>query len=164
MSAASNSSAKQPEISPLDWAGDPQLCPQWVGFPTRAGLPAGLIWSGTGEVPAIGERVSISMNSFGPAEVKAYFHADGYLGVICSPDELPAWFRQQNSGVLLGHFFGRELEPFRAMSTVTAAPSEAEQLAQWSNAVDHAHEANGNNSAISDPGDWIPDYPPQEED
>lgn len=164
MSSKTASTTKQPEISPLDWAGDPQLCPKWVGFPTRAGLPAGLIWSGSGAVPAIGEHVHLCLNGFGPAEVKAYFHADGYLGVVCAPDELPAWFRQQKPGVTLGHFFGRELDAFRPMRAAAAAPSEAEQLAQWSEAVDQAHEANGNNPAINDPGDWIPDYPPQAED
>ncbi|WP_223654094.1 hypothetical protein [Hymenobacter psoromatis] len=100
---------QQPQISPLDWVGDPGQCPKFVGFPTRTGLPADLIWSGKGEVPAIGARVYIHMNSFGPAEVKAYFHADGYLGVICQPDKMPA--RLEAHGVTQGHFFGIELEP-----------------------------------------------------
>lgn len=100
---------QQPQIIPLDWVGDPEQCPKYVGFPTRAGLPAGLNWSGKGEVPGIGARVYIHMNSFGPAEVKAYFHADGYLGVICQPDKMPARF--EGHGVTLGHFFGIELEP-----------------------------------------------------
>lgn len=103
---------QQPQISPLDWVGNPEKCPKCVGFPTRTGLPAGLIWSGRGEVPAIGARVYIHMNSFGPAEVKAYFHADGYLGVICQPDQMPA--RLEAHGVTQGHFFGIELEPRQA--------------------------------------------------
>ena len=39
-----------------------------------------------------------------------------------------------------------------------------ESLNQWSRSIDQAHEANGNNAAISNPDDWIPDYPPQGED
>ncbi len=102
--------AKQPQISPLDWTGDPQQCPQWVGFPTRAGLPTGLQWSGRGEVPAIGARVHIYLNSIGPAEVKAYFHAEGWLGMLCQPDKMPEHLAKHC--VTLGHFFGRELEPY----------------------------------------------------
>lgn len=155
--------ANQPQISPLDWAGEPALCPKWVGFLSRIGLPGGLTWSGVGEVPAVGGRVHIYLNSFGPAEVKAYFHADGYLGVICQPDVLLAWYQQQSPGVTLGHFFGRELDPFRPKPAPAAALSEAEQPGQWSEAHDQAHEANGSNPAINNLADWIPDYPLQEE-
>ncbi|GAB3720568.1 hypothetical protein GCM10027594_00600 [Hymenobacter agri] len=102
---------KQPEISPLVWAGDPEQCPKWIGYPSRLCLPQLIIWSGAGTVPAIGERVHIYMNSFGPATVRAYFHADGYMGVICEPDEMPEWYKKQAPGVTLGHFFGKELEP-----------------------------------------------------
>ena len=152
---------QQPQISPLDWAGEPQLCPKWVGFPSRAGLPASLIWSGEGEVPALGTCVHIYMNGFGSAEVKAYFHADGYLGIICQPLEMPGWYQKQSPSVTLGHFFGRELDPFRPQVTPALALSEAEQLARWCEAADQAHEANSNNPAIIDPSDWIPDYLPE---
>ncbi len=115
--------AKQPQISPLAWAGAPEQCPQWVGFPTRAGLPAGLQWSGRGEVPAIGTRVHIYMNGIGPAEVKAYFHAEGYLGVLCQPDKMPEHLAKH--GVTLGHFFGRELEPY---TPGPAAPAQVPEV------------------------------------
>ncbi|MBF9239637.1 hypothetical protein I2I05_19750 [Hymenobacter sp. BT683] len=99
--------ARQPEISSQEWAADPQQCPAWIGFLTRASLPAGLIWSGTGEVPAISTRVHVYLNSFGPAVVKAYFHADGFLGVLGEFERLPDWFRRQSPGVTMGHLFGR---------------------------------------------------------
>ena len=158
---------QQPQISPLNWVGDPGQCPKFVGFPTRAGLPAGLIWSGKGEVPAIGARVYIYLNSFGPAEVRAYFHAEGYLGVLCAPDVLPDWFERQNPGVRLVHVFGRELEPYGppAAPAASIAPQDEEaQLARFSDAVDQAHEDNGNNPGINRSEDWIPDYPPQQGD
>ncbi|TDN39879.1 hypothetical protein E4631_23455 [Hymenobacter sp. UV11] len=117
---------QQPQISPLDWVGDPGQCPKFVGFPTRTGLPADLIWSGKGEVPAIGARVHIYMNSYGPAEVKAYFHADGYLGVICQPDQMPARF--VGHGVTQGHFFGVELEP-RKVEPQSVSVCEAREKA-----------------------------------
>jgi len=119
--------AKQPQISPLDWAGDPQQCPQWVGFPTRAGLPAGLQWSGRGEVPAIGARVHIYLNSIGPAEVKAYFHGEGWLGVLCQPEKMPEHLAKH--GVTLGHFFGRELEPY---APGPAAPAQVPEVVEIS--------------------------------
>jgi hypothetical protein len=115
--------SKGPEISLLDWAGEPEQCPAWIGFPTRTGLPADLKWSGPGLVPAIGARVVITMNSFGPALVKAYFHAEGYLGVICAPDQLPAWYQKQSPGVTMGHFFGRELEAVEATAPATVPPA-----------------------------------------
>ncbi|HEX8328123.1 MAG TPA: hypothetical protein VF629_11325 [Hymenobacter sp.] len=119
--------AKQPQISSLDWASDPDQCPQWVGYPTRAGLPAGLQWSGSGEVPAIGARAHIYMNSIGPAEVKAYFHAEGYLGVLCQPDKMPEHLAKH--GVTLGHFFGRELEPY---TPGPAAPAQVPEVVEIS--------------------------------
>lgn len=117
---------QQPQISPLDWAGDPDQCPKFVGFPTRAGLPSDLIWSGRGEVPAIGARVRIHMNSFGPAEVKAYFHADGYLGVICQPDKMPAHLEAHS--VTQGHFFGIELERRKATPQSLSVCEAREEL------------------------------------
>ena len=128
--------ALQPAVHPADWAGDPQHCPQWVGFPSRAGFPDGLGWSGAGEVPSIGARVHVHLNDFGPAVVRAYFHAGGYLGVLCAFKQLPDWFHRQSPGVTLGHVFGRELEPPRP----TPAPD-----------TNRAEDS-------------IPDYPPQNEE
>jgi hypothetical protein len=91
-------------------------------------------------VPAIGARVHVYMNSYGPAEVKAYFHAEGYAGVICQPDQMPA--RLQAHGVTLGHFFGRELEPYHPGPH---APDQVPEVVEIPPAST----------------DWIPDYPPQ---
>ncbi|WP_345237628.1 hypothetical protein [Hymenobacter saemangeumensis] len=133
-------------------------------------LPIDLEWSGTTAVPPIGSRVHIYMNGFGAAEVKAYFHADGYLGVICQPDEMPDWYQKQAPGVTLGHFFGRELEPRQrtpapAAAAVTAAlavpPSE---LARVSDRPDDAHAACGNDPGLQQADDWIPDYPEDNQD
>lgn len=103
--------ANHPKVSASPWRGNREQCPRWVGYPTRESVPAGLIWSGAGELPAIGSRVTIYLNSYGPATVNGYFHADGYLGVICSPDTLPDWFKKQSPGVTKGHFYGIDLVP-----------------------------------------------------
>lgn len=117
----------QPTVSPVEWAGDPKQCPPGVGYPSRQCLPAGLLWSGAGDVPAIGARVHIYMNSFGPAEVRAYFHREGYLGVLCAPDQMPDWYQKQAPGVTLGHFYGKELEPRRATPTPAAALAQDDE-------------------------------------
>ncbi len=132
-----------------------------MGFPTRTRLPAGLIWSGSGDLPAIGARVHIYLNGFGPAEVKACFHADGYLGVLCAPDEMPAWYQRQSPGVTLGHFFNRELEPRQPM----LPPAEAALFGSaeaGAVAVDQAPETMDPDPARSPADDWIPEYPPQD--
>ena len=157
---------KQPEICPSQWLNSVTPCPQWIGYPTRLSLPIDLIWSGDTAVPAIGSRVHIYLNSFGPATVRAYFHADGYLGVICQPDEMPDWYKKQAPGVTLGHFFGRELEPRKPTPTPAAAAlvvvPEEDELGRLSDQLDAAHEANGNNPAINGPDDWVPEYADQD--
>ena len=145
--------ARQPEICPTEWTGTPQQCPAWVGFSTRISLPAGLQWSGTREVPAIGVDVQVYLNSFGPAVVRAYFHADGFLGVLCEFTQVPAWFSRQCPGVTMGHIFGRELEPARAMPLNSENSSGTCLIEEGESA-----------SALSPADDWIPDYPPQEVD
>lgn len=140
---------KQPQISPCQWLNSVTSCPQWLGYPTRLSLPINLGWSGDSALPEIGSRVHIYMNGFGPAVVRAYFHADGYLGVICQPDEMPDWYQRQAPGITLGHFFGRELEPRR--------PQPPQQV--WQCVPTGQTEEAPTGTAQ----DWIPDYPPQEE-
>jgi hypothetical protein len=140
--------------------------PQWTAVQTLAELPANLTWSGTQPVPAIGTRVRVYMNSFGPALVRAYFHAEGYLGVVCRPDQLPAWFQQQNSGVQEPR---RQLEPFQLLPPLATAIDHAqqagqemaEQLARAAHGLSQAEEINA--QTLGQLNDWIPDYPPLED-
>jgi hypothetical protein len=129
---------KQPEISPLVWAGDPEQCPKWIGYPSRLCLPQSIIWSGAGSVPSIGARVHIYMNSIGPATVRAYFHADGYMGVICEPDTMPEHLRKH--GVTLAHFFGRELEPYLPGPAAPAMVPEVVEIEQVADPIGKAQE------------------------
>ncbi|MGI4741286.1 MAG: hypothetical protein ACRYG7_39475 [Janthinobacterium lividum] len=145
--------------------------PHWVGVQTLAELPAGLTWSGTQPVPAIGARVHLYLNSFGPAQVTAYFHADGYLGVVCAPEVLPAWFQQQSPGVREGHFFGIELEPFRPVPAASTTSNQArqpgqitaEQLAGAAHGLSLTEDTNAGTLAQLAASDWIPDYPPTDD-
>lgn len=121
--------ATHPQLSPTPWTDLTQPCPVLIGYPTRAGIPAEVLWSSSQPVPAIGARVHVHTNGLGGAEVKAYFHFDGFLGVIVALDQVPAHLRA--AGTTLGHVYGRDLEPRQA----PAAPLAPCSL------------------------DWIPEYP-----
>jgi hypothetical protein len=69
----------------------------------RAIPGAGERWSGDYPVPAIGDRIDVVMNGFGPGVVVAYFINAGtegrvYLGVEVRPDTRPDWHVRQNPG------------------------------------------------------------------
>jgi hypothetical protein len=56
-----------------------------------------LIWA-TREampLPAIGDKVTVTMNSIGPATVVGYFASDAFLGVMTKAIAPPAWLRRQ---------------------------------------------------------------------
>lgn len=103
------SAPNQPQLSPAAWSDTTQPAPVLIGFPSRENFPQGLLWSGCGEVPAVGQRVRIHLNNIGEAMVRAYFHYDGYLGVLVAPDQMPAHL----SGVRTCHAYGVDLEPRR---------------------------------------------------
>lgn len=129
----------QPTICALAWTSTTEPCPVQVGYPSRENFPADLIWSGTGEVPAIGARVQVYLNGIGAAEVKAYFHYEGYLGVLVAPDTMPAHLQNQRPAVTLCHVYGIDLEP--------RPPRPAASLCVLRDAE------------AGSPTDWIPEYP-----
>jgi hypothetical protein len=55
-------------------------------------------WSNTLQPPAVGDRVDVRMNGFGPGTVTGYFTEFGYLGVYVKVDRLPDWYVKQNKG------------------------------------------------------------------
>lgn len=109
--------------TPVSLPFTPAPVAAWQSAATLAELPAALRWSGTQPIPGIGARVHAYMNGFGAGVVRAYFHADGWLGVVVAVDVLPEWFTKQNPGITEGHFFGRELEPY--VQVVTQLPAAA---------------------------------------
>lgn len=102
----------------------PRPVAAWQSVATLAELPADLKWSGTRPVPGIGAQVHAYMNGFGAGEVRAYFHADGWLGVVVAVAVLPEWFAKQNPGITEGHFFGRELEPYTQIARQLPAAAQ----------------------------------------
>lgn len=59
------------------------------------GFPAVMKWSGKKELPAIGAKVKVTMNSLGPAEVVGYYESHGYLGLMVKFENPPEWYRRQ---------------------------------------------------------------------
>jgi hypothetical protein len=52
-------------------------------------------WSASFPIPAINDRVCITMNGIGPAIVKGYFESEGFVGVMTLPLNPPKWLRDQ---------------------------------------------------------------------
>lgn len=76
---------------------DPRLV-DTLAMRARFGADA-VVWTGTGDVtspPAIGARIVVHMNGFGPSTVTRYVEWAGFLGVECRPDKLPAWYMKQS--------------------------------------------------------------------
>jgi hypothetical protein len=73
-------------------------------------------WSGDKDPPAIGEKVKVYMNGFGPGTVTSYFVEYGWLGVLVKFDKPPKWWVKQtkDSGkdpkTTCGHCFGLDLQ------------------------------------------------------
>jgi len=57
--------------------------------------PGPALWSGKADPPAIGARVEVFMNGFGPAVVRGYFVEHRWLGLYVTCDNPPAWWVEQ---------------------------------------------------------------------
>lgn len=59
---------------------------------------ATLIWASRNgmPLPAVGDKVTITMNGIGPATVVGYFASDDFLGVMTKALAPPAWLRRQS--------------------------------------------------------------------
>lgn len=68
-------------------------------------------WSGKQPPPAIGDRVVVNFNGFGPATVLDYFVEAGWLGVEVKLDKQPEWHRKQNGRQTCIKVFGLEIDP-----------------------------------------------------
>lgn len=70
------------------------------------------LWSGTGEPPAKGARVTVKINGIGPGTVTGYAVEEGYLGVIVQVDDAtrPEWHKKQNPSNGPALVFGAELK------------------------------------------------------
>lgn len=78
----------------------------------------GLNWAGPHDVPAVGARVEVTMNSFGPGTVRGYRTEPGndartihFLFLEVHVDAPPAWFARDHPGEHLIAVTGVEFRP-----------------------------------------------------
>lgn len=70
------------------------------------------LWTGKGEPPALGTRVTVTINAIGPGEVTGYAVHGGYLGIMFRADEAtrPAWHKEQHPDNQPSLVFGPEFK------------------------------------------------------
>ena len=70
------------------------------------------LWTGKGEPPAVGSRVTVTTNGLGAGTVTGYAVEGGYLGVMVRVDDetRPEWYRKQNPEDKPALAFGTELK------------------------------------------------------
>jgi hypothetical protein len=92
-------------------------CPQWRAYPAHAPPadppPALPYWAPRtfAVPPAIGTRVHVTMNGFGPATVVGYLVEHGFVGLHVRPDVRPAWHVKQAPGRDVICVYGTEIRP-----------------------------------------------------
>lgn len=92
--------ARQQLLAPL---------PEFEAAPRLTMLPGGLHWSGQGQVPPVGATVTVSREGHAePAQVKAYCHAAGFLGLVVEVQQPVKRARRQPSP-RAGCVFGSQL-------------------------------------------------------
>lgn len=68
----------------------------------------GYRWSSSTPPPAVGDRVTVSMNGLGQGTVTGYFTQGGFLGLMVQLDAPPEWYVRQNAGNVPAPVFGAE--------------------------------------------------------
>ena len=70
------------------------------------------MWSGTFNLPKIGQRVNVTVNGMGTGVVRSYFFESGYFGVEVLLDVRPKWHLEKNGDEHpTALVFGLEIEP-----------------------------------------------------
>ena len=117
MEAAQTLASKYPKlpVRVQQCTGGPQPTPMLPVFKHREGTERPYrhaLWTGKGEPPAVGSRVTISINSIGAGTVTGYAVDGGYLGVMVAIDDAtrPDWHKKQNPENKPALVFGTELK------------------------------------------------------
>jgi hypothetical protein len=56
-----------------------------------------LKWSASFPLPTLGQRIRITMNGIGEAEVVGFFKEEGYVGVMTKALNPPSWLKEQRA-------------------------------------------------------------------
>ncbi|WP_223654090.1 hypothetical protein [Hymenobacter psoromatis] len=83
--------------------------PEFQAVPRLTMLPGGLHWSGQGQAPQVGATVTVSREGHNqPAQVKAYCHAAGFLGLVVEVQQ-PVKRASRKPSPRAGCVFGSQL-------------------------------------------------------
>jgi hypothetical protein len=128
-------------------AHDLLTLPAWRPFEKGAEAAPGAppLWGLSGGFeapPAVGARVDVRINGFGPATVLGYFVEHGFLGVKVKPDVRPPWHVRQNPSRDVALVFGAEIAPEPAGEGVVWTRAAADAAA-W-------RKRRGRGAAITD--------------
>ena len=72
-----------------------------------------LAWVSTKSIPAIGSKLNVKINGIGESIVKKYFVEYGFIGMLVTPQNPPAWYIKQNGKGADCHVYPAECEELR---------------------------------------------------
>lgn len=72
-----------------------------------------LAWVSTKSIPAIGSKLNVKINGIGESIVKKYFVEYGFIGMLVTPQNPPAWYIKQNGEGADCHVYPAETEELR---------------------------------------------------
>ena len=72
-----------------------------------------LAWISTKAIPAIGSKLNVKINGIGESIVKKYFVEYGFIGMLVTPQNPPAWYIKQNGEGADCHVYPAECEELR---------------------------------------------------
>ena len=76
-----------------------------------------LAWISTKAIPAIGSKLNVKINGIGESIVKKYFVEYGFIGMLVTPQNPPAWYISQNGEGADCHVYPAECEELRPTPT-----------------------------------------------
>ena len=76
-----------------------------------------LAWISTKAIPAIGSKLNVKINGIGESIVKKYFVEYGFIGMLVTPQNPPAWYINQNGEGADCHVYPAECEELRPTPT-----------------------------------------------
>jgi len=81
----------------VNWTAKPVLTDEMdEGFRVATIDGIKLKWSGTLDVPDLGEQIHVTFNGFGRGFVRGYCYMDGFAALLVEPEKLPDWYVKQS--------------------------------------------------------------------
>jgi len=81
-----------------------------------------LKWSASFPLPTMGQRIRVTMNGIGDAEVVGFFKEEGYVGVMTKALDPPTWLKEQLSRNASSPATPHSLSGVKTASVVNSGP------------------------------------------